>query len=488
MPETPPSRTSPPHPPVALTAEWRAELLEALPPVPEGCAVRTGPLAVSDGTRSAAAVLAVWNFRVAGGSFGEADASSFCAAVDTAIELRLPLVSVTRSGGTRLPEGMQALVGMPRVVLALRRLAAAGIPHVSVLDRPTTGGVFVTVASRADVRLAVAGGVVGFAGPRVVEAVTGALPEGSHQAETAAAHGLVDALLPAEELPGALLTTLLALPTAPADPPVPAVPPGAAPTVPDRDGPAQVAWCRTVDRPGGAALLDQLLTGGTALAAADGSVAARVGRLGGGRSVVGVALAAQRSGRPTPDGFRLLTRAAGLAGRWGVPLLTLVDTPGAEPGAAAENDGLAAAIGEAMEAVLTCPSPTLAVLHGEGGSGGALAAAATDLLLVTPDAYFAALVPEGASAALRRPVDEAAALLRLTPADLLEQGVADALVSSPGIGYPAASTAADLLSRVVTGMEQLVAADPGQRLRDRWTRWSSPLSERWPTSLRDSEV
>jgi acetyl-CoA carboxylase carboxyl transferase subunit beta len=177
--------------------------------------------------------------------------------------------------------------------------------------------------------------------------------------------------------------------------------------------------------------------------------------------VVAVALAAELGGRPTPDGYRLATRAFRLAGRLLLPVLSLVDTPGAEPGTEAEEDGIAPAMGEALDALLTCPSPTLAVVHGEGGSGGALAAAAADRVLVTPDAYFAAIGPEGAQAALRRSAQECADLMRITPPDLLALGAADGLLTDP---TEVAGHLADL--------SQLPGASRSDRRRH---RWSHPL-------------
>jgi acyl-CoA carboxylase subunit beta len=402
-------------------------------------------------------VAAAWDFSVFGGSFGEDDATALVAAADLARAERVPLVTLVRSGGTRLQEGMAALVGIPRARIALRALAEAGLPHLSVADVPTTGGVWISVASAADLRVAVEGATVAFAGPRVVEAVTGALPTGdSHTAASAHRAGLVDAVLPGEDVPGWLATALAALaPGALEAPPVP--PARTAEPVP---GSEQVRRSRARTT-GGRTLLHQLLTGAVPLRAprGDTTVAAAVGRVAG-LPVVGVALAAEVHGRPGPDGYRLLTRAARLADRLDLALLTLVDTPGAEPGTAAEEDGVAPAMGEALDAVLGCRAPTLSLVHGEGGSGGALAAAATDVVLVTDAAYFAAIGPEGAAAALRRPPGECADLMGVTPADLLALGVADALADPADVaGHLAA----------------LARRDRHERLAARRDRWSRPL-------------
>jgi len=315
--------------------------------------------------------------------------------------------------------------------LALLDLAAAGLPHLSVADAPTTGGVWISVASSADLRVAVEGATVGFAGPRVAEAVTGVRPaEGSRTATSAYAAGLVDEVLPAQKVFAWLQRALAALAPASVRPDPAAPSSGAADAT--AGGWEQVQQARARTR-SGADLLGTLLQGPVPLRAprGDATVAAAVGRVAG-LPVVGV--------------------------------LSLVDTPGAEPGTAAEEGGIAPAMGEAMDALLTCPSPTLAVVHGEGGSGGALAAAAADRVLITPDAYFAAIGPEGAEAALRRPARECADLMRITPADLLALGAADALVKDP----------ADVVAHLVA----LAGHDDTARRATRRARWGGPLPGR----------
>jgi acetyl-CoA carboxylase carboxyl transferase subunit beta len=354
---------------------------------------------------------------------------------------------------------MAALVGIPRSLLALRSLADAGLPHLSVAESPTTGGVWISVVSGADLRVAVEHATIGFAGPRVVEALTGSLPgPDSHTAESAYAAGLVDAVLPRDQVAAWLGAALTALAPGTAQPAAPSAPAGREPS--GGGGWEQVLRARSRTA-GGRQLLEQLLTDQVPLRArrGDETVAALLGRLDG-RPVVGVAVAAELDGRPTPDGYRLATRAYRLAGRLGLPVLSLVDTPGADPGPAAEGDGIAPAMGEALDALLRCPSPTVALVHGEGGSGGALAAAAADRVLVGPDAYFAPIGPEGATAALRRPKEECADRMRITPADLLGLGFADAL-----------GGVEDLAGAVA----QLSGVPEQERLAARRLRWSAPL-------------
>jgi acetyl-CoA carboxylase carboxyl transferase subunit beta len=424
-------------------------------------AVRWGRASIG----ASAVVIVCWEFDVLGGSFGELDAGAFLAAVDASIRARRPLISILRSGGTRLQEGVAGLVGMARATIGMHRLAEAGIPHIAVADQPTTGGVWVTVGSRADLRCAVEGAIVGFAGPRVVEAVTGVLPgPDSHTAASAFQAGMVDALVSPHQVISWLDRALTALESAHVRSVV--APP--APDLPERDGAEQVRAAREQPRPDGVALLDLLLDNSVALGGRDDTVAVAAGRLAASdQPVVAVAIAARRNVRPTPAGYRLLTRAANLSSRLEIPLLTLIDTPGAEPGPAAERDGLAAAIGEAMDAVLSCRAATVGVLVGEGGSGGALAAACCDTLLVGPDSYLAALAPEGAARALHRPADEVARLYGLRPADLLALGLADAAVhgpQSPSFG-PAIAAAIAKQSWL----------EPARRHSARERRWSGPL-------------
>ena len=452
----------------AVDSDWRDDLLRGATAVPVPALDRNPAAWPGYSPRQAVSVwrlprgpvAAVWDFATYGGSFGEDDASALVAAARLAVAERRPLLTLVRSGGTRLQEGMAALVGIPRARIALLDLAAAHLPHLSVADAPTTGGVWISVTAAADLRVAVAGATVGFAGPRVVEAFTGALPpKGSHTAESAYAAGLVDAVLPGAEIAPWLDAVLAAL--APAAPDV-MLPPAANSSVEhDATGWEQVLRARARTR-SGADLLGELVTGGVPLRApaGDPTVAAVVGRLRG-VPVVGVAVAAAVGGRPTPEGYRLAARAYRLAGRLELPVLSLVDTPGADPGSVAEEGGMAPAMGEALDALLTCPTPTLALVHGEGGSGGALAAAACDRVLVTPDAYFAAIGPEGAEAALRRPKQECADLMRITPADLLALGVADAL--------------AEDVAEVSAHLAQLSAMPGPSRIARRRERWGGEV-------------
>jgi len=463
-------------------SDWRDAVLAGVDPLPsDGDAVRLGHGRIG----RADVVVAAWDFTIRGGSFGVRDAGAFVAACAEATATRRPLVSLLRSGGTRLQEGMQALVGIPRALLALEEMAAAGVPHLAVADQPTTGGVWVAIGSVADIRVGVAHATVGFSGPRVIEAMTGvAVPRGTNTAETALAAGLLDAVVPPEGVATWVERTLVTLRP---DEPRPVEPPPPV-AVPDRSGWEQVQQSREADRPAGATLLATLLAGDeydddestelgpVDLRGADDTVAAALGRVGGHRVVL-VALAARRAGRVGPAGFRLLERAAGLAGRLDAGLVVLVDCHGADPLPLSEQAGVAPAIAAAMAATLHCRAPSIAVVHGEGGSGGALAGAVTDVVAVTELGWFAALGPEGAAATLRTEPAAAADLMGVAPRDLLANGFADAL---------APADAGALRPWLAGRLEELRARPAEERLAGRRSRWAGPLPPTTPSGPSDA--
>ena len=449
--------------------DWRDAVLVGVSPLPQDVA-ETRPdtgLWVGHGQIGRAdVVVTAWNFAVAGGSFGEREAGLFAAACAEAASTRRPLVSMIRSGGTRLQEGMRALVGIPRAILALELVAQAGVPHIAVADNPTTGGVWVAVGSCADLRVGVSDATVGFSGPRVIEAMTGvAVPRTTYTAEAALETGQLDAVVAPEALATWLENVLVQLRPDEAQP----VPPPGPAAVPDRTGWEQVLDSRERDRPSGGELMARLLASEdsvpVALGAADDAVTASVGRVGGHR-VLAVALAARRAGRAGPAGYALVRRAAELAGRLDLALVVLVDTVGADPLPASERAGIAPAIAAATSAVLGCPAPTVAVIHGEGGSGGALAGAVVDCVAVTEHGWFAALGPEGAGATLRIDPKDAADRMGLTPRDLLASGFADALAPTDTVA---------LREWLADQLNQLRAEPADQRISRRREKWSSAL-------------
>ncbi|MBV1703478.1 MAG: acetyl-CoA carboxylase carboxyltransferase subunit alpha [Hyphomicrobiales bacterium] len=153
-------------------------------------------------------------------------------------------------------------------------------------------------------------------------------------------------------------------------------------------------------------------------------------------------------GMPKPEGYRKATRLMELADRFGLPCVAFVDTAGAFPGIEAEARGQAEAIARSTEACLQLGAPSVSVIIGEGGSGGAIAIAATNKVLMLEHAIYSVISPEGASSILWRDsahAQEAATAMRITAQDLVKFGIVDAIVPEPLGGAhrdPAAAIAA----------------------------------------------
>ena len=421
------------------TEEWDADLIAGDPLVFPGYAAQRDALAATGEAvrtgRTEHYAFIEGRFEVLGGTMGAAAGEKVVRAYDRARDLRLPMVALTRTGGARLQEGMVALVQLARTAAAARRHAEAGLLSLAVYGSPTTGGVLASYASLVDLRAVVAGAVIGFAGPRVAEGTLGVpLPPGSHTAESVYEHGLADARLGADDV-GAWVEAALGL----IDRPLPTrslaawevAPGGSEAGVSGSDAWIEVLRSRAGGRPSGIDRAARLCSSWVELRGTDPTVRAGLARVAGRRCVVVATDRYCASGRPTPAGFRLAQRAVGLAGRLGMPVVTLVDTPGADPSPEAEVDGVASEIARTLAALASCPTPTVSVCVGEGGSGGALALSYTDRLLMLEHATFSVIAPEGAAAILERDATRAAEVahrLRLTSGDMLELGIVDEVI------------------------------------------------------------
>ncbi|MFI5665361.1 carboxyl transferase domain-containing protein [Streptomyces sp. NPDC051704] len=379
------------------------------------------------GGRQAAVVS--FEFGFLGGSLGERTGDRLEAAYTYAREHRLPLVSLIATGGSRMQEGMLALTQLQRVARQSVLTRAAGLPQIAVLRDPTTGGGWATLGAGADVVLALPGAQVGFAGSRVRPADA---DPAAYTAEGQYAAGHVDAVVPPAGLPAALADWLRVLASPRSAEPV-APPAALADVPPPRTGWDAVRQARHPGRPRAEAYLDayfalRLPLSGDRAGGTDPGMLCGFG-LREGRAV---AYAAQCGTATRPAGYRTAARVIRLADRLGIPVLTLVDTPGAANDAAAEHAGAGAAIADTFAAVAAAAVPVTTLLIGEGGSGGALALAAPGNTWVTPDSYFSVIAPELAAAILKRPASEApstADQLRIRPQDLVDLGVARGVVA-----------------------------------------------------------
>ncbi|MFE4171335.1 carboxyl transferase domain-containing protein [Streptomyces sp. NPDC056909] len=421
-------------------------------PVPRGVSVPDGPLAWEgyDAARARAeertgekesvvcgtgrigateAVLISFEFGFLGGSLGERTGDRLEAAYTHARERRLPVVSLIATGGSRMQEGMRALLQLQRVARQSALTRAAGLAQLAVVRDPTTGGGWATLGAGADVVLALPGAQIGFAGSRVRPADADPY---AYTAEAQLAAGHIDAVVRQDELRatvGRWLRLLTGGDRAGEAAPPPA---GLGGGEPPASGWDAVIRARAPERPRAQAYVDAYFTEreavvGDRCGGRDPGMLCGFGRHAG-RTV---AYAAQ-CGTPTlPAGYRTAARLIRLADRLGIPVLTLVDTPGAANDAEAERAGAGGAIADLFAAMATARVPLTTLLIGEGGSGGALALSAPDNTWATPDSYFSVIAPELATAILKRPPGETRATagqLRLRPEDLVSLGAVRGIV------------------------------------------------------------
>ncbi len=170
-------------------------------------------------------VAAAFEFRFMGGSMGAVVGERFVRAVNTSLEHKIPFVCYSASGGARMQEALFSLMQMAKTSAALTRLAAAGIPYISVLTDPTMGGVSASFAMLGDINIAEPRALIGFAGPRVIEqTVRETLPEGFQRSEFLLEHGAVDMIIDRREMRSRIVSLLRILtgqpaPVAPEDVP-----------------------------------------------------------------------------------------------------------------------------------------------------------------------------------------------------------------------------------------------------------------------------
>ncbi len=479
-----------PLPSVPADDEYAAALERARADTGLDEAVLTGSGAIG-GHR--VAVIAT-EFKFLAGSVGLAASRRVIAAVERATAERLPIVASPASGGTRLQEGTLAFVQMIGIASALAAHRTAGLPYLVYLRDPTTGGVLASWGSLGHVTAAEPSALIGLIGPRVQRALYGeALPAGAQTAENLYAHGLIDAVVPPHELREVAIRALNVLtperrPAAGAARPRAHVASDAAPRIhPGSVGDAPQTWdsvmrTRRSDRPGVRSLLktaasDVTLLSGTGAGERDDALLLALARFGGTPCVV---LGQDRHSQTAehtlgPEGLHEAIRGMRLSRELDLPLVTVIDTPGAAPSRRGEEGGLAHSIASCLAELSELPAPTVCLLLGEGGGGTALALLLADRVLCAEHAWLAPLPPEGASEVLHRTTERAGEVAHaqgIGSAALLRDRIVDEVI-------PERPDAADepepFMRRVGAALESeivdLLAVDPQWRLPARAARY-----------------
>ncbi|MFT5467348.1 MAG: acetyl-CoA carboxylase carboxyl transferase subunit alpha [Verrucomicrobiales bacterium] len=180
-------------------------------------------------------------------------------------------------------------------------------------------------------------------------------------------------------------------------------------------------------------------------------------------------------GSAHPEGYRKALRLMRLAEKFQLPIVTLIDTPGAFPGIGAEERNIAEAIAFNLREMASLKTPVIAVVIGEGGSGGALGIGVADRVLMLENAYYSVISPEGCAAILwkdRKYATEAAEALKITAVDLKELGIVDTVISEPpgGAHYDLKATAQSVRDAIVKELKILKGLGTEQLLDDRYAK------------------
>lgn len=451
--------------------------------------------------------LGIMDLGFIGGSMGWGVGEKVSRLMERCVEARLPVVIFSATGGARMQESLVSLMQMAKTSGAAGLLARAGLPYISVITDPTYGGVTASFAFLGDFILAEPQTAVGFAGPRVISVTNAKMSADVQTAEFQYGHGMLDMLVSRPDL-NATLSTLLrwsvAEPETSAEPAVVSPPPrllsdDAEAAEADVRRPVAVplelsAWervqlARHADRPQALHYIESFIDGfvelhGDRRYGDDGAMVTGLGWLDGRP----VAVIAQQKGRNSAErlarnfgsaraeGYRKAMRVMELAARLGRPIVTMIDTKGADCLEEAEGRGISEAIATNQRNMFSLPVPIICTIIGEGGSGGAIGIGVGDELLMQENAYYSVIAPESCAAILWRSPDrkvEAAQALKLTAQDALELGVATQVVLEPpgGAHLDPAGAAALLKAAIGGALCSLTDVPPAELMARRYQRF-----------------
>ena len=432
-------------------------------------------------------VLVVLDFGFMGGSMGSVVGEKVATALETAARRELPLVALVTGGGVRVQEGVLSLMQMAKTVTAANRLREKKVPFIVVLANPSTGQAYASFANLADVILAEPGSLIGLSPLRTLREVSPApLPLDAHTAEAHLAHGLLDNVVDRESLQSRLATLLQILTSqkqgkgnhkdllkseleAPED-----VEPWEAVTAarnPER--PLALNYMR--------AILDPFIElHGDRLNSDDRSIVGGMGYLWGEPvAVIGQQRRPLEEGdryHVYPDGLRKAQRVIDLSDRFKLPLITFIDTQGADPGLEAEEQGIGNAVAKTLSLMAEAGTPIVSVIIGEAGSEGALALGLSDRILMQQYAIYS---PISLNHNLGGPYPdhkldrEAAEVLMLTAGDCQELGIVDQVVAEPvhGSHTNVQEAASALQVSIFKHLAELSKLSQGKLLKRRYRKF-----------------
>ena len=427
------------------------------------------------------------------GSMGVVVGEKITRLVEKAIKENLPLIIFSVSGGARMQEGMHSLMQMAKTSAAIAKHNEKGLLYISVLTDPTYGGVTASFASLGDIILAEPQAMIGFAGQRVIKQTIGEeLPKGFQTSEFLLQHGFIDKIVQRKDMKqvlGLLLKmhkkhdTLKEGKTLKNQK-----------NISRKDAP-KTAWekvqiARSTLRATSLEYIEKLFTDfielhGDRYYKDDNATVCGIGTLEG----KAYTIIAQQKGRntkenikrnfgmPNPESYRKALRIMKQAEKFHRPIITFIDTKGAYPGLEAEERGQGEAIAKNLMEMSRIKVPIIAIVIGEGSSGGALALSVADKIIMLENAIYSILSPEGYASILWKDstrAQEAAEKMKLTAQDLLKEHIIDGIIAEPEEGANHENimkVIPNMYNYIVENIKELEKQNVNQLLENRYQKY-----------------
>ena len=394
-------------------------------------------------------ILIALDFGFMGGSMGSVVGEKISLAFENAAKRKIPVITIITSGGSRIQEGILSLMQMAKTVLASNQLQQKGIPHISVLANPSTGQAYASFANMADIIISEPGAIVGVNPIRSISGDDQKETESTHTSESHLSHGTLDAVTDRTKLKG-VISVLLDLFNKEFTIKRTSSGQITYPTAQPTEAWHSVQIARHNSRPTSMDYMARIMDNfvelhGDRVYGDDPSIVCGLGQIGGQTVVV---IGQQRdqtldstdegsNARTMPEGFRKAQRALRIAEKFELPVITLVDTPGANLSSEAEERGLGHAIASTLALISSLTVPTISTIIGEGGSSGALALGIADRVIMLENAIYSAVSPEEAAELIyqdEEKAEEVVGSLRLTARDCMEMEIVDQVVPEPSQG------------------------------------------------------
>ena len=405
-------------------------------------------------------VLGICDARFMMASMGHTVGEKITAAVERAIELKLPVFMFCCSGGARMQEGIVSLMQMAKTSAAIQKLGEAGLLYCTILTDPTTGGVTASFAMLGDVVIAEPGALIGFAGPRVIKQTIGQeLPEGFQTAEFLREHGFVDGIVQRQNLKKTIYFLIKAHQCKEGE--YADFTPGKefhfvlneilkeqVWKVQPKGAWEKVKAARRMERASACDYMEYIFdyfveAHGDRAYRDDPAIIGGIGFLDG-QPVTVIAdhkgkdikeCQERNYGMPMPEGYRKALRLMKQAEKFNRPIISFINTSGAFPGIEAEARGQGEAIARNLREMSSLKVPVLCIFIGEGGSGGALATGVGNEVWMLENAIYSILSPEGFASILWKDsgkAKEASEVMRITAQDLKQLNIIEKIIPEFG--------------------------------------------------------